>query len=337
MQIDQRNAGASVTPANGAYTLDRWGVYQFSSASKFSVYQNANSTASYVATGQYYSLGVTSLSSYSVGVSDIYAIFQRIEGYNVADLAWGTSAAKTVTLSFWVYSSLTGTFGGAFQNDAGDRAYPFTYTISAANTWEQKSITVAGDTTGTWLKTNGSGLQITFGLGVGSNRSATAGSWQAGNYGSATGATSVVGTNGATFYITGVQLEKGSTATSFDYRPYGTELALCQRYYQQSYSQGTVAGATTPIGSIQYGSTSTNANANYFPIRFVCSMRSSPTITLYSTVTGASGKIRNYSTTADLNAATFDGGDSGTFIQVATAPAGTGQQLQAQYIAVSEL
>jgi hypothetical protein len=248
-RIDQRNAGASVTPANGAYTLDRWGVYQFSSASKFSVQQSSTAP-----TGFNNSLIVTSLSAYSVAVGDIYGIYQRIEGFNVADLGWGTANAQTVTLSFWVRSSLTGTFGGAFQNDAGDRAYPFTYTISSANTWEQKTITVAGDTTGTWLKTNGDGLQITFGLGVGSNRSATAGSWQAGNFGSATGATSVVGTNGATFYITGVQLEKGSTATSFDYRPYGTELALCQRYYIE-YPASTVPtgyqdGTTNVVGTL---------------------------------------------------------------------------------------
>jgi len=229
-RIDQRNAGAVVTPANGAYTLDRWGVNQFANASKFSVQQSST-----VPTGFNNSLLVTSLSAYSVGVSDIYAIFQRIEGYNVADLGWGTANAQTVTLSFWVRSSLTGTFGGAFQNDAGDRAYPFTYTISSANTWEQKTITVAGDTTGTWLKTNGSGLQITFGLGVGSNRSATAGAWAAGNYGSATGATSVVGTNGATFYITGVQFEIGSTATPFERRLYGQELANCQRYLPATY------------------------------------------------------------------------------------------------------
>ena len=259
MVVDQRNAGASVTPANGAYTLDRWGVYQFSSASKFSVQQSSTAP-----TGFNNSLIVTSLSAYSVAVGDIYGIYQRIEGFNVADLGWGTANAQTVTLSFWVRSSLTGTFGGAFQNDAGDRAYPFTYTISAANTWEQKTITVAGDTTGTWLKTNGDGLQITFGLGVGSNRSATAGAWAAGNYGSATGATSVVGTNGATFYITGVQLEQNTSATPFERRLYNQELANCQRYYQR-FTAGSAytgfglsvlcSGATATTGVLKFDTT----------------------------------------------------------------------------------
>jgi hypothetical protein len=271
MRIDQRNAGASVTPANGAYTLDRWGVYQFSSASKFSVQQDAGAVTPPTGFTDY--LGVTSLSAYSVAVGDIYGIYQRIEGFNVADLGWGTSNAQTVTLSFWVRSSLTGTFGGAFQNDAGDRAYPFTYTISSANTWEQKTITVAGDTTGTWLKTNGDGLQITFGLGVGSNRSATAGSWQAGNFGSATGATSVVGTNGATWYVTGVQLEVGSTATPFERRLYGQELANCQRYY---YNHVTGSGLSICSG-FYYTATAIMGTMN-----FPTTMRVSPTVSATS-------------------------------------------------------
>jgi hypothetical protein len=227
MVIDQRNAGASVTNGAGAttYTLDRWALYG-DQASKFTVQQSSTST-----TGFINSLLVTSSSSYSVGASEIFNIQQRIEGLNCADLAWGTANAQTVTLSFWIRSSLTGTFGGSIMNSAENRNYPFTYTISAANTWEQKSVTIAGDTSGTWLTTNGIGIRIFFSIGTGSSVSGTAGAWAAGAKYSATGATSVVGTNGATFYITGVQLEKGSTATSFDYRPYGTELALCQRYY----------------------------------------------------------------------------------------------------------
>jgi len=224
MVIDQRNAGASVTPTDGAYTLDRWYSRQ-TTASKYSVQQSSTAPTGFVN-----SMLVTSLSAYSVASGDVFTQSQQIEGFNVADLNWGTANAKTVTLSFWVRSSLTGTFGGALANSNADRSYPFTYTISSANTWEQKSITVTGDTSGTWLTTNGIGMRVWIGLGVGSNLSGTAGAWAGADYRSATGATSVVGTNGATFYITGVQLEVGSTATSFDYRPYGTELALCQRY-----------------------------------------------------------------------------------------------------------
>jgi hypothetical protein len=226
MVIDQRNAGASITPTATTYTLDRWQA-TLSQSSKYSVQQS-----SVAPTGFVNSTLITSLSAYSVGASDFFDYRQSIEGFNVSDLGWGTANAKTVTLSFWVRSSLTGTFGGAIKNSAANRSYPFTYTISSANTWEYETITIAGDTTGTWVTTNGAGLILQIGLGVGSTYSGTAGSWSTNNYISATGATSVVGTNGATFYITGVQLEVGTNATSFDYRPYGTELALCQRYYE---------------------------------------------------------------------------------------------------------
>jgi hypothetical protein len=263
MIIDQRNAGASVTPLNAAYTIDRW-FHQLSQASKISVQRSTTAPAGFINSAL-----ITSLSAYSVGVNDYFNIVQAIEGLNLTDLGWGTANAQTVTISFWVRSSLTGTFGGSVLNSGQTRAYPFTYTISAANTWEQKTVTIAGDTSGTWLTNNGIGLRLSFGLGVGSNFSSTAGAWAGGTYLSATGATSVVGTNGATFYITGVQLEKGSTATSFDYRPYGTELSLCQRYYFQ-----TVQGSgNNPVASGFVDTTTVAVGLVNFPV----SMRSAPT------------------------------------------------------------
>ncbi len=268
MVIDQRNAGASVTPTtSGTYTLDRWRV-TLSVASKFSIQQSTTAP-----TGFNFSTLITSASAYSVGASEQFALTQFIEGYNTADLMWGTASAATVTLSFWVYSSLTGTFGGVLKNNANDRSYPFTYTISSANTWTQASVTIAGDTSGTWVgATNGIGLRVQFSLGTGSTLSTTAGAWATGNYGSATGATSVVGTNGATFYLTGVQLEKGSTATSFDYRPYGTELQLCQRYYAQMNS----VGGYNSVFGVGYCDTSTAVKL-YTPLPV--QMRSAPTVT----------------------------------------------------------
>jgi hypothetical protein len=229
MVIDQRNAGASVA-ASGQYTLDRW-VTATTVASKFNVQQNAGSVTPPTGFATY--LGITSSSAYSVPAGEIYAIGQYIEGINFYDLAWGTANAKTVTLSFQVYSSLTGTFGGALQNSAQNRSYPFSYTVSSANTWTTVSVTIAGDTSGTWIgATNGVGVRVFFSVGTGSTYSGTVNAWAGSQYYQPTGAVSVVGTNTATLYITGVQLEKGSTATSFDYRPYGTELALCQRYYE---------------------------------------------------------------------------------------------------------
>jgi hypothetical protein len=254
MRIDQRNAGASVTGTEGGYTLDRWISYS-NVASKYTVQQNAGSVTPPAGFINY--LGVTSSSAYTVGTSDYFLQGQKIEGFNIADLGWGTANAKTVTLSFWVRSSLTGTFGGSLLNSANSRSYPFTYSISVANTWTQISITVAGDTSGTWLTTNGIGINIYFGLGVGSTYSGTAGSWGSTAYFSATGATSVVGTSGATFYITGVQLEVGSSATGFEYVDYTTQLAMCNRYFYQGgmNGSGTSSGAVNQFAYIKYPQT----------------------------------------------------------------------------------
>jgi hypothetical protein len=226
MRIDQRNAGASITANNNVFAVDRF-KFQVSQTAKGTLQQSTTAP-----TGFINSLLFTSSSAYSITSTDFFVHTINIEGLNVADLAWGTASAATVTFSFWVRSSLTGTFGGVVQNSASDRSYPFTYTISSANTWEQKSITIAGDTSGTWLTTNGTGIRIYIGLGVGSTYNGTAGSWAGANYIGATGATSVVGTSGATFYITGVQLEQNTSATPFERRLYGQELANCQRYYR---------------------------------------------------------------------------------------------------------
>jgi len=268
MTFDQRNAGASITFNDGVFPVDRWTTVTTQS-SKGTIQQNAGAVTPPAGFINY--LGFTSSSAYSVLTGDAFAIQQRIEGLNVSDLAWGTASAVTVTLSFYVRSSLTGTFGGSISNSAQNRSYPFTYTINSANTWEQKSITIAGDTSGTWLTTNGIGARINLGLGAGATYSGTAGAWAGATYFSATGATSVVGTNGATFYITGVQLEVGSTATSFDYRPYGTELALCQRY---CYLQSAANNGNAPMG-YSYTFDSTTA----FSYIAIPSMRANPTLT----------------------------------------------------------
>lgn len=265
MVIDQRNAGASVTPATTAtYATDRWRCGLFV-ASKFSFQQSSTAP-----TGFINSLLLTSTSAYTVGSTEQFSIAQYIEGYNVADLAFGTASAATVTLSFWVRSSLTGLFGATIKNSANDRSYPFSYTISSANTWEQKTVTITGDTTGTWLTTNGIGIHVAFSLGAGSTLLNTGGSWYAGNYVGVTGQTNLVSTNGATLYITGVQLEKGSTATSFDYRPIGTELQLCQRY---AYVWTTTSTQVAIASGFQY-----NASSAYYTVNFPVQMRSAPTL-----------------------------------------------------------
>ena len=274
MMIDQRNAGASVTANDGIFGADRW-KYTMVASSKGTTQQSTIAPAGFSS-----SLLFTSSAATSVGSSDYYWLDTRIEGNNLADMGFGTANASTFTFSFWVRSSLTGTFGGSFENSASTRAYPFSYTISAANTWEQKTVTVAGDTSGTWLTTNGVGLRVIFSLGVGSTRQGTANTWASADYQSPSGCVNVVGTSGASFYITGVQLEKGSTATSFDYRPYGTELSLCQRYFYTN-SNG--------VSGYQLSTTDTyRQTVVYLPV----TMRASPTVAAtWNTGSGASSQF----------------------------------------------
>ena len=329
MVIDQRNAGASVTITNtsvSTYLLDRWKA-DVSQASKMSVQQSSTAP-----TGFTNSLAVTSLSAYTVGASEVFAVTQIVEGFNIADFAWGTASAATVTLSFWVRSSLTGTFGIVLENSANNRSYPATYTISAANTWEQKTVTIAGETSGTWVTNSGKGVQVKFGLGIGSTLSGTAGAWASADYWGATGATSVVGTNGATFYITGVQLEKGSTATSFDYRPYGTELQLAQRYFQTSYS-GSAVGTATSTNSLYVAAVATG-NYQGIQIGLPVSMRTAPTVVSYST-TGVSGKFR--AAGADVTTTTTNTAINYIFIYASNSAITISQDINTHYTASSEL
>ena len=272
MTIDQRNAGAAITAGStsGQYLLDRFYYRSTNATPTFTVQQNAGSVTPPVGFSNY--MGITMTNASTPSSTDRFAIGQPIEGFNTADLGWGTANAKTITLSFWVYSSLTGTFGGALQNSAQTYSYPFTYTISSANTWQQITLTVVGPTAGTWIgATNGVGIFVFWSLGTGSTLQGTAGSWSANTYWAGTGSTNIVSTNGATFYITGVQLEVGTQATSFDFRDYGRELILCQRYYfQWGPSLSIVYGPT-----MQNISTSGSWGVFFLPV----SMRAFPTLT----------------------------------------------------------
>ena len=292
MRIDQRNAGANTTPNSGnTYTVDRW-FLSASQNTKFTVGQNLNSVS--LPTGFSKYLGASVASAYTSGSSDYFSLSQNIEGFNIADLGWGTATAKSVTLSFWVYSSLTGTFSAAVQNSGASRSYPFTYSVSTANTWTQISVIIPGDTTGTWLTTNGTGISLNFNLGSGSSLLGTAGLWSGNWYIGATGANNIVANASATFYITGVQFEQGPVATSFDFRHYGQELALCQRYYEKSYAQGTVPGTVTDTGRMVnvFGSLSTAYIGGF--ILYKVTKRVSGTPTVYNPANGTSGQIATY-------------------------------------------
>jgi hypothetical protein len=268
MVIDQRNAGASVTAdGNAVFPVDRWKI-EDATDGVFTGQQVSDAPV-----GASYSLKVTiTTADASLGATQYASCYQLIEGYNTADLAWGTANAKTVTLSFWVKSSLTGTFGGSVTNSGWGSTYPFTYTISAANTWEYKTVTIAGSTSGTWLTTNGQGIGLFFGLGVGADYSGTAGAWTTGVKISATGATSVIGTSAATWQIALVQLEQNTSATPFERRMFGNELALCQRYFELLGGRN----AYEPVGA-GFIFSSTAGVANYF---FKQTMRTAPSLTV---------------------------------------------------------
>jgi hypothetical protein len=289
-------------------------------------------------------MGITSTSAFSIAASDYFIMTQAIEGFNVSDLSFGTANAKSITISFWVYSSLTGTFGGVIENSSQTRAYPFSYTISSANTWEQKSVTIAGDTTGTWVTDNGLGLWLMFSLGAGSTYAGTAGAWVGSQKLGATGAVSVVGTNGATFYITGVQLEQGLTATDFERRPIGTELELCQRYYDKSYSMDVAPNTVTKAGLLLF-STESYVGGWYMggaSIRFSTEMRRVPDFT-YIDSNGTASRVNafyNGSTNAGANPpfTFFASNKSVAISQTGINAAGSaGSPLLAHYTANAEL
>ena len=265
MRIDQRNAGAAVSVDGvNSYIVDRWSVTDAAS-SVLSVQRDTTAPSGFVN-----SLKVTvTTADASIAAGEYAFVRQRIEGTNVADLGFGTANAKTVTLSFWVRSSVTGSFGGSLQNSAGSRSYPFTYTINSANTWEYETITIAGDTSGTWLTDTGIGIGVVFGLGVGSDYEGTANQWNGANDLSPPSSVALISTINATWYITGVQLEVGSVATPFERRDYGRELAMCQRYYQKF----TATASGQVFGSGMMNTTTTSRNF----IPFLVPLRTNPT------------------------------------------------------------
>lgn len=308
MVIDQRNAGASVSATSGGqYFLDRW-CASISASGKFAVQQNAGSVTKPIGFANY--LGVTSSTAWAIGASDYATLNQFIEGFNVADLQWGTSNAASVTLSFVVYSSLTGTFGGVIHNGINDggqtRTYPFTFTVSAANTWTTISLTINGDTTGTWGSSNGAGIAVCFSLAAGSSKVATSGAWTGvAAYSGASGQTNILATNAATFYITGVQLEKGSAASPFDYRDYGRELIMCQRYFAKLGGAGSSGYMAVGMGIGRSGT----LYAGY--IKFPVSMRAAPTLA----VSGAMAMMYSGDNWVNIStiASTYGGYDSTMF------------------------
>lgn len=317
MAIDQRRAGAiaTQTAAGSVYTVDRFFASKDTAAGTFTVRQTPSATetgfATRVAAGFTNYTAITIGTAWTAAIGDGAIVQQRIEGLNISDLAWGTVSAKTVTLSFLVYSSLTGTFSGSLVNSAANRSYPYSYSISVANTWTQISITIPGDQSGTWITTNGIGIRVYWNLGSGSTFLGTANAWDGSIKVGVTGSVALSQTAGATFYITGVQLERGSTASSFEHRQYGTELALCQRYYHKTFPQGTAPAQNTGVysGAIAYVTVLAGAQYMSLPVYFPVVMRTTPTLVFYNPG-AANTKWRNGSLSADSGPSVTNGTES---------------------------
>jgi hypothetical protein len=328
MVIDQRNAGAAVTAPG--FPVDRF----FMSFAQSTLSGQRSTTAP---TGFSQSLQFTNGTGVTPAASDFNGFSQGIEGFNIADLSQGTAGALSFTVSFWVRSSVTGTYAARLTS-ASALSYVFTYTISQADTWEHKAVTISGDTTGSWSVGNSLGMQLLFDLGSGSNFNGTAGAWNSGNFTRTSGSATWRATTGATFYITGVQLEAGTVATPFEHRSFGQELALCQRYFAKTYQQDTVPGATGTTGVGAFFTP--NPVTNSYPIlgtwNFPSTMRATPTIVLYNPSTGAVGGFLGDSTNFS-SASVGSAGQRGASFFGSNVSVGTSVFMSVQATASAEL
>jgi len=298
MQIAQYGSTAvyANTTSTRTYTcVDRW-HYQTTIGGKYTLQQSTSAPSGFIN-----SLLVTSTSAYTPATGDALGIGQVIEGVNIADLAWGTTSGKSVTLSFWTQSSVTGFFGGCLINSATNSSYPFYFFCGIANFWQKQTINIPAPPNGTtWLTNNGGGIYLYINMGVGTTYAGAGNVWGTQNCQGAQSTSNIVATNGATFYITGVQLEVGSAATAFDYRPYGTELALCQRYFERSYNIGSATGSFT--NGFSGFVTSTTSATDVIPnLRYAVTKRDTPTVVVYNAVSGASGAAYRTSDAASIS------------------------------------
>jgi hypothetical protein len=326
MVIDQRNSGAAVTPATNTYLVDRWQAVP-SDASKLTYQQVADAPA-----GFKFSLKVTVASSATPTSYNI--LWQPIEGFNIIDLSFGAAGAQTITVSFWIKGSVAGNYSAFLGNNAG-RSY--LVSVPVTTSWAYQTVSITGDTSGTWPTTNAAGMYLGFDMGSDASRYSTAGSWLASNVYGVTGNLKFISqVNGSTLNITGVQLEAGTTASPFEYRQYGTELALCQRYFCTSYVAGTAAGTITSTGAVQRY---TDAAGNYCSVQifYPVAMRAAPTGTIYGIFSGGtsgqvSGDSANKSGTFVTNNST-----SAAFAHTNNVSTGAGESIRCNFTASAEL
>ena len=270
LSIDQRNGTATINGTSVTYNVDRFLGRGVASAGVFTLAQDTTSPDNF--TSSIKATVTTADSSIATGSS--YRLQTNIEGINMADMNWGSSSARTAVLSFYVRSSVTGTFGLSVANGNFDRFRVFSYTIDSADTWERKIITVPGDTSGTWPTDNTMSVRLNWSLGIGTNVDGTVGSYGSSTAEGLQGQTNLIATNNATFYLTGVQFEVDTGgATDFEHLPHDVQLRRCHRYYQ--YLIKTISGATKNFPIVQY-----QANFRALALSFLTEMRAAPTFTI---------------------------------------------------------
>ena len=290
--VFQRSLPGSLAAITGSYiyVMDRWfGRGEDSSA----VFNVAQTDIQNEGQNVHASLKVTVTTSTTPGSGDVFQVGQFIEGKNINHVNLGNSDCKPLTLSFYVKSSITGTHSGSVMNNARDRSFPFTYTISSADTWEKKTISIPAITVGTWERGTSIGLRVYWDMGTGSGKRAAAGSWINARAVGVTGAVQLVTTNSATWSLHSPQLEVGTTATDFEERSFTEEEAICQRYFQR-YVNPCCTGVIPDNGSKAYS----------IGLQFQTRMRAVPTLTIANAGTGGNvSDGQSTQTIASLNAA----------------------------------
>lgn len=321
MEVWQRGT-SFVNAANGATAADRWqwffvgaGVATLNRSTSVPTVTQAGVLFNYAL-----EVDVTTVDS-SIAAGDYYVVTHKIEGGT-----WRHFAQRDLVMSFWVYSSKTGTHCVTLRNSGNDRSYVATYTVNSANTWEYKSVTIlASPSAGTWDYGTGIGAMVIFGLAVGSTYQTTAGAWQTGNFYATSAQVNLMDNAANVFRLTGVKLEVGSVATPLDVTSFDVEYQRCLRYYQKSFADATAPVQNAGSGTNEHAFTSPVGASTAFSsitVPLQGPMRAVPTVTLYNP-NAANAQVRNQSLSTDCTGSAATNVGEKTFAIVATTPAST--------------